>query len=71
MITSGNDQSAAVRCVKHGRNAGGVFFRPEPYEGGCADYICLHCWMDAGEPMQLARHEFEAIRYQVPARVAK
>ncbi len=64
MTTRGNDQSAAVRCGKHGRNAGGVFFRPEPYEGVAADYLCLHCWLEMGEPLRLSKEDFLRLRYR-------
>jgi len=63
MTTNGNDQSAAVRCTKHGRNAGGVFFRPEPNEGAPADYLCLHCWIEAGSPGQLSKERFYSLRW--------
>lgn len=63
MITSGNDQSAAVRCNKHGRTAGGVFFRTEPNEGAVAAYLCLHCWIEAGEPKRLSQSELFRLKF--------
>jgi hypothetical protein len=64
MITSGHsDQSASVRCKKHAHRAGGMFFRTEPMEGAPADYLCLFCWIEAGEPFKLTRAEFESLKY--------
>lgn len=63
MKTLGRDQSATVRCVKHGRNAPGVFFRPEYEEFEVADYLCLHCWLEAGSPARLSVTEFFRLRY--------
>lgn len=71
MITSGNDQSASVRCGKHGHCCGGVFFRPEPNEGAPADYLCFHCWIEAGSPMQLPKANFFDLKYQHPLRIGR
>lgn len=64
MITRGNDQSTAIRCGKHGRNAGGVFFRPEPNEGAVADYLCMHCWIEAGRPEKLTAEDFSRLKWE-------
>jgi hypothetical protein len=63
MLTQGNDQSSSVKCRKHGRWAGGVFFRPEPNEGAVAGYVCLHCWIEAGEPKQLPKEDVYALQF--------
>lgn len=70
MTTRGNDQSASFRCPKHGRNAGAVFFRPESGDNMAADYVCLHCWLEAGEPLHLTPAEFIRLKYHQPPRGA-
>jgi hypothetical protein len=66
-FSDGGDQTAEVRCIKHGRNAGGVFFRPERGEAAdAADYLCLHCWIEAGRPYSLSKEEFYRLQWNPP-----